>query len=283
MLAARVPGLSRRRARIALDLGGVFVDGKRVKLAGRVMQADEKVEVHLGGALERATKRVGAKVRDTDEASLPPFKILHEDDDIIVVDKPAGLLSAPTPESDRGNLLSVIERRGNPATRSRHFIVHRLDLPTSGILVVARNEYANRELSERFRLHDLNRQYLGIVQGAFPDAVTTMDAPVAGRTALTHVRIESRFADRATMLRFALETGRTHQIRLHVKGVGHPLLGDREHGRRTDFDPPRLALHATILGFPHPRTGEELHFESPWPPPDLAKWFAAEFGAPVSG
>jgi 23S rRNA pseudouridine1911/1915/1917 synthase len=268
-LAARIDGLSRRRARVLLDIGGVFVDGRRIKVAGRAMHLGEKVVANLGGAFERATPRLGREARSSDEARLAPFAIVHEDEDLVVVDKPSGLLAAPTPESDRNNLVSLLARRagGGPV-----FVVHRIDLETSGLLVYAKTDQANRVLAEKFRTHDLGREYLAVVAGAFPDGVSMIDRPVNGRNAVTHVAIEERLGARATWLRCRLETGRTHQIRLHVQQAGHAVLGDpRASGAAFSPRPPRMALHATVLSFAHPRTGAPLAFKSPWPP-DLAKW-----------
>jgi 23S rRNA pseudouridine1911/1915/1917 synthase len=190
VLAARVEGLSRRQARVLLDIGGVFVDGRRVKVAGRPM--------HAG------------------------------DDDVVVVEKPAGLLTAPTPESDRNNLADLLKRRPGGAPV---LVVHRIDLDTSGLIVFAKSEHANRELSRRFRDHDLERAYLAVVAGSFPADLKTIDRPVGGRRAVTHVEIRERFDDRATMLTCRLETGRTHQIRLHMAAVGTPVIGDARYGR----------------------------------------------------
>jgi 23S rRNA pseudouridine1911/1915/1917 synthase len=143
------------------------------------------------------------------------------------------------------------------------------------LLVFAKTDDANRALSERFVAHDLDRAYLAVVAGAFPDDVTTIDREVGGRRAVTHVAIEERLGARATWIRCRLETGRTHQIRLHALAQGHPVLGDPRYGG-APFSPrpPRMALHATRLGFAHPRTGAPLSFESPWPP-DLATWLDA--------
>jgi 23S rRNA pseudouridine1911/1915/1917 synthase len=270
VLPARVPGLSRRRARVLIDLGGVFIDRRRVKVAGRPLRKGEQVVAHLGGALQRAENKTGTAARDAEEQRLPSFTVVFEDEDVIVVDKPAGLLTAPTPESDRGNLLGVLARQRQAPV----FLVHRLDLPTSGLIIFAKTDPAMRALAERFRTHALERQYLGVVAGAFPARITLIDRVVNGRKARTHVAVEERFGDRATLIRCTLETGRTHQIRLHAEAVGHPVLGDREHGGvagdRTPL-PPRLALHATRLALPHPRTGAPLAFDSPWPA-DLAPW-----------
>ena len=153
------------------------------------------------------------------------------------------------------------QREGN---RSRIYVVHRLDLGTSGVLVFAKTPHANRVLSDRFRAHDLEREYLCIVEGVFPDGVTRLDTPIAGKVAVTHVRVEEHLGARATYLRCRLETGRTHQIRIHCAGAGHPLAGDVAHGSRL-IAAPRPALHATRLAFPHPRTRELLSFERPWP------------------
>ena len=274
MLAARVPALSRRRARVLLDLGGVFVDGARAKMAGRPVKAGQEVVAHLGGALDRATKQVGAEARARDERALPAYTVVHEDPEVIVVDKPAGLLTAPTPESDRNNLAALLARR---AAGEQLFVVHRLDLDTSGLLVFARTADANRVLSETFRRHDLLREYLAVVAGDVPDRLTRIDRPLRGKPALTHVAVVERLAGgRATLLRARLETGRTHQIRLHLLAEGHPVLGDRQYGPGSAAPagvapPPRMALHAARLAFAHPGTGAALSFESPWPA-DLAAW-----------
>jgi len=268
VLAARVAGLSRRQARVLLDIGGVFVDGRRVKVAGRPMHKGEEVVAVMGGALARATKKTGRAARSADERQLPPFSVVFEDDDVVVVEKPPGLLTAPTPESDRNNLADLLKRR---AGGTAVLVVHRIDLETSGLVVFAKTELANRELSRRFRDHDLERAYLTVVAGTFPADLETIDRPVGGRRAVTHVAVRERFDDRATMLTCRLETGRTHQIRIHMAEVGTPVIGDARYGRPFAPAPPRMALHATRLGFAHPRTGALLAFESPWPA-DLQKW-----------
>ena len=263
-LAANVPGLSRRRARLLLDIGGVFVDGKRIKVAGRAVHAGEKIVANLGGALDRATPKLGREARTHDEERLPTYAIVFEDEDVVVVDKPSGLLTAPTPESDRNNLASLLARRAGGAPV---LVVHRIDLETSGLLVFAKTDDANRALSERFRTHDLGREYLAVVAGAFPDDVRVIDRPVEGKRAVTHVSIEERLGARATLVRCRLETGRTHQIRLHVQAEGHPVLGDPRYGGLPMSAgaprPPRMALHATLLAFEHPRDGRAAVVHEP--------------------
>jgi len=187
-----------------------------------------------------------------------------------VVDKPSGLLTAPTPESDRNNLASLLQRRKRTGNRRIH-VVHRLDLETSGVLVFAKGGEANRRLSELFREHDLTRQYLGVVAGAFPEGETVCELEVGGKSARTTFECIERLGDRATVVRATLDTGRTHQIRIHALGLGHPVLGDRKYGTRTDFDPRRLALHAARLAFRHPFLGSSLDFKAPLPQ-QLERW-----------
>jgi len=266
-LAAGIDGLSRARARVLLDLGAVYVDGARVKIASRPVRPGQRIEAVMGGAFARATKQVGGAARRADEASLPAFTILHEDDDVLVVDKPAGLHSAPTPEGDSATLLSLLRRRGTGPV----FLVHRLDAPTSGVLVFARTAAASRTLSAAFARHDVRREYLALVAGAPAAATMTLDAPIGGRAARTHVQVVERAGTLAALVRCRLETGRTHQIRIHLNGAGHPVLGDPRFPVRAPLRPPRLGLHAALLAFRHPRSGAESLFESPWPP-DLSDY-----------
>ncbi|MBL9018101.1 MAG: RluA family pseudouridine synthase [Myxococcales bacterium] len=252
----RVAGLSRRKARAVIDEGGVFVDKTRVKVAGRTVRAGQVVEVNIGGAVERSEP--------------PPVpRIVFSDDHVIIADKPAGLVTAPTPESDRGDLLDQLAHQFGEV-----YLVHRLDLPTSGLLVFARTRAANKVLGDAFKVHDVDREYRAIVAGAI--AAQTIDRPVDGKRAVTHVGVIEPLAD-ATLVSARLETGRTHQIRVHLAGLGHPVLGDTHHGgeRARTFVPrcPRLALHAAVLGFAHPATRERVRFESPLPD-ELARYLA---------
>jgi 23S rRNA pseudouridine1911/1915/1917 synthase len=259
VIPKHVPGLSRRKARAVIDIGGVFVDRARVKVAGRPMKPGQQVEVNLGGAIER-------------EGIEPPKepRIVHEDAAIVVVDKPAGLVTAPTPEASRGDLLDQLKRRFGEV-----YLVHRLDLPTSGLLVFARTREANKQLGDAFKLHDVEREYRAVAVGEV--AAQTIDAPIDRKRAVTHVTpVES--LPGATLVACRLETGRTHQIRIHLAGTGHPVAGDRTHGGETERAfrprPPRLALHAMSLGFVHPATGERVRWEAPLPD-DLATWIDA--------
>lgn len=284
VLAANIVGLSRSRARVLLDLGGVFVDRTRVKMAGRPMRAGQQIEAYVGGVLARASSDVGKGARDRDEATLPTPRIVYSDADIVIIDKPAALISAPTPESDRGNARAMLAAQlGEPI-----FVVHRLDLGTSGLLVYARSERANRVLAETFRRHDLTREYRALLLGKVPWPDRTVDHPIEGRPARSHFnRLETLTLpaisigdgpdQTVTLVACRLETGRTHQIRLHARHIGCPVLGDRLHGVRTPTGlpmPPRLCLHAARLALRHPRTGKALDFAAPLPP-DLTDYLAS--------
>ncbi|HEY8377182.1 MAG TPA: RluA family pseudouridine synthase [Nannocystis sp.] len=263
--------------------------------ASRVVDAAVEVEVELPAP---------EPLRATPEAL--PLAVVFEDEHLLVVDKPAGMVVHAGPGHARGTLVNAVLHHlglsaealpvlpGNDATRPG--IVHRLDRDTSGLLVIARHMQAQEGLAAQFRQHALRRRYLGVVRdvpGFSEKTVRTLHArdPVdrrrftwevaEGRVAVTHVRVERRLVG-AAVLGFRLETGRTHQIRMHCKMLGHPILGDELYGglgghariRALAGGLGRHALHAAELGFRHPITGAELFFESPLPP-DLSDLIAA--------
>jgi 23S rRNA pseudouridine1911/1915/1917 synthase len=272
LLARHVTELSRRKARLVIELGGVFVDKKRVKVAGRVLRPGQRVEVHLGGVFERAqpaAQRAGPA--EVEAAGLDAVRLVHVDDAWVVVDKPAGILSAPTPESDQGNLARWLrERLGGEV-----HVVHRLDRLTSGLLVYARSGPAAARLSESLRSHELEREYELAVVGRVAFREMEVTAPVRGKDARTRFTVVATKGD-ASRLRARLFTGRTHQIRIHALGLGHPVCGDpvyRSKGEGTSGPrAPRLCLHARSLSFAHPVTGQAQSFESPWPD-ELEAWW----------
>jgi 23S rRNA pseudouridine1911/1915/1917 synthase len=269
-LARHVPGLSRSGARVALDLGAVFVDRHRVKVASRRVSAGQHIVVHLGGAFERAVKRVGSEARAEDAAQLPAYRILFEDAHLVAVFKPAGLLTAPTPEGDAGNLQSLLSRRTRPPARI--YVVQRLDLQTSGVLVLAKTAAANGALSELFRSHRLTRRYDAFAAGDPKKDEFSVRQSLSGKAAVTHFRVLARYPS-FCHLEATLETGRTHQIRRHLLGVGLPVLADGQYSRRESWHPRRLGLHAKHLSLSHPQSGAELVFDVPLPE-DLASWLA---------
>jgi len=213
-----------------------------------------------------------------------PFVVRYEDDHLLVIDKPAGVVVHPAPGHATGTLVhGLVARDARGGDPERPGIVHRLDRDTSGLLVVARSERAHRRLSRLMRDRAIDRRYLALAHGAMPPALT-VDRPVGrdrrsrtrmstaterGRPAVTHLR-RLETVGRYTLVEARLETGRTHQIRVHLEAVGHPVAGDPLYGRRPDeLGIGRQFLHAARLSLPHPETGEPLVVESPLPP-DLA-------------
>jgi 23S rRNA pseudouridine1911/1915/1917 synthase len=208
--------------------------------------------------------------------------IVHEDEDLLVVDKPAGLVVHPGNGHREGTLLNaLLAHAPQVAALPRAGIVHRLDKDTSGLLVVAKNETAQTALVRSLQARTVKREYLALAHGAVayggrveapigrhPTQRTRMAVVPRGKPAVTHYRVLRRFAQ-ATLLECALETGRTHQIRVHLASIGHPLVGDPVYGRRRSGARnafPRQALHAARLGFEHPRTHLATVWESALPP-----------------
>ena len=264
-------GLSRRAARDAVRAGRIDRDGVAVDEPG--------LDVPEDAALTWDPNRpVRHRVRSR-------LAVLFEDEDLLVVDKPAGLLTVPTAERERDTLLARALDYLQHRYRRRPYagIVHRLDKDTSGALVFARNREALHALQALFRAHDIEREYLAIVEGRPPES-GTLDADLvrdaglgrrgiarpgqSGRRAVTRYRVLERFA-RAALVSVELETGRTHQIRIHFSAAGTPVAGDRVYRRRADAPPivaaPRQMLHARRLGFAHPATGALVRAEAPLP------------------
>jgi 23S rRNA pseudouridine1911/1915/1917 synthase len=277
-LSRHIEGLSRSGARVALDLGAVFVDDRRVKVASRRVTPGQRVVVHLGGAFERAEKSVGRAARAQDDARLPAYELLFEDEHLVAVNKPAGLLSAPTPEGDSGNLQSLLSRR--QGAKNPVFVVHRLDLQTSGVLVYAKTKGANHALAELFRTHDLTRRYDVFAAGVPREERFRVDQSLSGKAAATEFRLVARYPA-FCRLEATLETGRTHQIRRHLLSRGLPVLADIEYSQRAAWHPPRLGLHAKHLSFVHPMTQLPLELEVALPA-DLSAWLSAAESRPTS-
>ena len=208
--------------------------------------------------------------------------VVYEDDWLAVVDKPAGLVVHPAPGHPHGTLADGLRQRGAVWSllggEERPGIVHRLDRDTSGLLVVAKSEAAHRHLAAQLQDRSLIRAYWALAHGGFSEATATIDAPIGrdprqrkrmavvdgGRAAVTDLRVVARYP-RTTELEVRLRTGRTHQIRVHLAYIGHPLVGDPVYGRRRD-DAPRLALHAREIQFIHPEDGRPMAFASALPP-----------------
>ena len=269
-LAKLFPEHSRSRLQAWLKDGLIRVDGvspdaRRKVWGGECIEIDAPPSPELGAALPEDL----------------PLRCVYEDADILVIDKPVGLVVHPGNGNWSGTLLNALLHR-DPALAAvpRAGIVHRLDKDTSGLMVVARTLAAQTELVRQLQARSVKRHYWALAQGRLA-AGGTVDAPIGrhpaqrvrmavvgnGRPAVTHYRVVEAFA-RCTLLECRLETGRTHQIRVHMAHLGHPLVGDPVYGQRRTGDPRldgfgRQALHAFRLGLVHPRTGEAMEWSVP--------------------
>jgi 23S rRNA pseudouridine1911/1915/1917 synthase len=263
---------SRTRAAALIEAGRVRVDGvARVKR--HVVAAGERVEVFLPDVSAAAAPEADADAE-------VEFGVAYEDEYLIVVDKPAGLVVHPARGHRTGTLAQALTGRSAGGEEPwRAGIVHRLDRDTSGLLVVAKSDEVHRALKALLAARDLHREYLTLVDG-LPEARSgTIEAPIGRdrrartlmsvdsddpREARTHFSIE-RVLARSTLLRVVLDTGRTHQIRVHLAAIGHPVLGDHAYGGPMRYGLERQFLHAARLSFPHPVTGVEVDVQSPLP------------------
>lgn len=213
-----------------------------------------------------------------------PLDILYEDQDLIVVNKPKGMVVHPAPGHYSGTLVNALmfHCRDNLSGINgvlRPGIVHRIDMDTTGALVVCKNDYAHQKLSQQLKVHSITRRYEAVCYGRFQENTGTVNAPLGrdprdrkrmavvpgGREAITHYEVLESF-EKFSYIRCTLETGRTHQIRVHMSSIGHPLLGDELYcPHKSPYKLQGQTLHARILGFLHPRSGEYMEFEAPLP------------------
>jgi len=266
-LAKLLPEHSRSRLSRLIADGHVTVDGEVLAPSAR-LRSGERLAVHLAPRPEEAAFRPEA-------IELP---IVHEDAEVLVIDKPAGLVVHPGSGNWAGTMLNALLHHA-PALAGlpRAGIVHRLDKDTSGLLVVGKTEAAQLDLVRQLQARTVKRTYLALARGRVAGE-GTVDAPIGrhpvkrtsmavvpgGKPAVTHYRVKERFAQH-TLLECDLETGRTHQIRVHLASIGHPIEGDPDYGARGARRLPRQALHAWKLAFLHPGSGKSVRFESPLP------------------
>jgi len=278
-LARLLPQYSRARIQ-------QWIEEERVLVEGRVPRQRDKLR---GG--ERIEIRVSREPAGEWQAQAIPLNVVYEDSDILVIDKPAGLVVHPGAGNPEGTLLNaLLHYAPELAPLPRAGIVHRLDKETSGLLVVARTERARLDLIQQLKERSVTREYLALVQGIVI-AGGTVDAPIGrhasvrtrmavsgrGRPAVSHYRVEKKFRAH-TLLRVKLESGRTHQIRVHMAHLKHPLVGDPVYSGRLQLPKgaspelvaalrgfKRQALHAARLGLVHPATGNNMAWESPLP------------------
>ncbi|MBR5491489.1 MAG: RluA family pseudouridine synthase [Oscillospiraceae bacterium] len=286
LLARNVADLSRSAAQRLIEEGAVQVNGASIK------------------------KNYKANVGDNVELSLPepenveivpqdiPISVVFEDDDVIVINKKRGMVVHPAPGHPDGTLVNALlhhcgDSLSGIGGEKRPGIVHRIDMDTSGLLIVAKNDYAHRFLSDQLSDHSLYRVYEAVVYGRVKDDFGTVDAPIGrhpvdrkrmaivpkgGREAVTHYEVINRYRG-YTHIRCRLETGRTHQIRVHMEKIGHPLVGDMVYGRkRAEKGLEGQCLHARELRFIHPRTEEEVRLSSELP--DYFKEVLSKLGEP---
>ncbi|MBJ8102854.1 MULTISPECIES: RluA family pseudouridine synthase [Bacillus cereus group] len=248
----------------------VTVNGKSVKGNYKVKGNDE----------------ITVTIPDPEELDIQPedmnLEIYYEDADVLVVNKPRGMVVHPAPGHTSGTLVNGLMHHCTDLSGingvMRPGIVHRIDKDTSGLLMVAKNDMAHESLVNQLVAKTVTRRYKAIVHGVIPHDKGTIDAPIGrdkkerqsmtvdenGKNAVTHFQVLERFKD-FTLVECRLETGRTHQIRVHMKYIGYPLAGDPKYGPKKTLNLNGQALHAGILGFDHPRTGEYIEFEAPIP------------------
>jgi len=290
-LAAALPSLSRERLKVLTKAGALTRDGKAVRDPAVKVKGDE-----------RYTLALPDPEPDHNEPQEIPLPIVYEDEHLLVVDKPAGLVVHPAAGNRDGTLVNALLHHCGGSLSgiggvARPGIVHRIDKDTSGLLVVAKHDKAHEGLAKQFAAHSIDRRYLAIVSGVPRQAEGTVDASLArsrqnrkkiaivhpgkGKRAVTHWKRLEILND-AALVECRLETGRTHQVRVHMASIGHPLVGDPVYGRgksihrkllnQLDFG--RQALHAAHLGFIHPVTKGRLSFDSALPS-DMQELFTA--------
>lgn len=282
LLNEKIPSISRRIAKDLIAIGAVWVQGVRVKTASRLVAAGDVIVVHKPADLS-------AMPGSPPETRLA---VLHEDAAVIVVEKPAGLPVQGTPAQDVDTLHERVRRMVGAASRSPHRayvgLMHRLDRFASGAILFSKDRLANRDLALQFAEHTIRREYLALVRGVIQESefertshirwhaeggLRASDDGESGQLAHTKFRVEERFAEH-TLVRALPRTGRTHQIRIHLADLGHPIVADPVYGAGGEVSDdhllvPRLALHAHVLGFRHPIEGKPVLVTSPLAP-DIA-------------
>lgn len=260
---------SRSQIKQLLDGGNITVNGKTEKAKYKVKSGDViRLEEPETKTLELRPENI-------------PLDIVYEDDDVIVINKPQGMVVHPAPEHDEHTLVNALLYHCPLSTINGTFrpgIVHRIDKDTSGLLMVAKNDKAHRSLAKQLKDKTNIREYVALVHGRIAEDEGTINAPIGrslkdrkkqavvkdGRNAVTHFEVLKRYRD-YTLVKCILETGRTHQIRVHMKYIGHPLVGDPLYGPKKTIKGNGQFLHAGKLGFVHPTTGKLLIFEAPLP------------------
>ncbi|BFH61505.1 RluA family pseudouridine synthase [Paenibacillus azoreducens] len=263
--------VSRSQVQLWIASGHVMVNGKAVKANYKLAEGDHlEVTVPEPSIVEIVPEDI-------------PLDVAYEDRDVIVVNKPRGMVVHPAPGHSSGTLVNALMYHCKDLSgingELRPGIVHRIDKDTSGLLMAAKNDKAHASLAAQLKDHSVTRKYVALVHGNVSHDQGTVDAPIGrdpqdrkmftvtdknSKHAVTHFAVLERFGD-YTLLELQLETGRTHQIRVHMKFIGHPLVGDPVYGRSKGIKMDGQALHAKVLGFVHPSSGEYMEFAAPLP------------------
>jgi RluA family pseudouridine synthase len=267
VVAAHVPDVSRRRARLLIAAGAVSVDGKRVMMQSRFVRADQEIVCHV------------QEVRSGPAEALDRSLVLHEDDALLAIDKPAGMPSHATSARRSGTAIQLAEEylRKQAGKRVPLWALHRLDAPTSGVLLFAKTQQSAHAVHQNLARRRVKKRYVALVFGvpdppegeirlALREGHLRSEASADGKEALTRYRVLEARGDRA-LVELEPETGRMHQIRVHLAAIGHPIVGDGKYG-----GPPatRLMLHASRLELPHPLGGRPFVVEA-GPPTELRR------------
>ena len=262
---------TRSKIQKMIDNQCIMVNGKNIK-ASYLLKENDIIEIK---DYEEKTDILPENI---------PLDIYYEDDDLIVVNKPSGMVVHPAPGNYTGTLVNALMYHTNNlstvGTNIRPGIVHRIDADTSGLLLVAKNDKTHNILAESIKKKEVVREYIALVEGVIKEDSATIDAPIGrdihnrkkmcvtgdnSKEAITHIRVLERYQD-ATLIRCKLETGRTHQIRVHLSYIGHPIVNDPVYGRKKLINPKfGQMLHAEKIGFIHPTTKEYMEFISPVP------------------
>lgn len=264
--------ITRTSAQRLIEDGNILVNGKNAKVSYKI-QENDKISVEIP-----KPKQIELKAQDI------PIEIVYEDSDIIVVNKPKGMVVHPANGNPDGTLVNAImaickDSLSGIGGEIRPGIVHRIDKDTSGLLIVAKNDNAHVKMSEQIKNHEVKKTYIALVRGIFKENEATIDMPIGrstsdrkkmavnknGKNAITHIKVLKRF-DKYTLLQVNIETGRTHQIRVHLSHIGYPIVGDYTYSNgKNEFDVVGQCLHAQKLEFKHPITQKDMCLEAELP------------------
>ena len=272
-IASKDEETTRSSAQRQIEQGNVVVNGKKITKVSYKVSEGDKIELE-----EQEPVEIELKAQDI------PIDIVYEDKDIIVVNKPKGMVVHPANGNPEGTLVNAImaickDSLSGIGGEIRPVIVHRLDKDTSGLLIVAKNDMAHVNMSEQIKRHEVKKTYIALVRGIVKENEATIDMPIGrsnsdrkkmavtknGKNAVTHIKVLKRY-DKYTLLEINIETGRTHQIRVHLAHIGYPVIGDYIYSNgKNEFGIVGQCLHAKSLEFKHPITGKDMKLEAPLP------------------